>query len=553
MSNLSLGCISLLLHTCCDKAIIPANGGHIGMPVPSPLFDDQHNEAKIMYDSRLHIDTHHNQMQGKSDNVLSISARIATLKNWTVLDFSAEESALWYTHVLSDIQRMNQATSRASLFPFPPEAVAHCAFMFDDFFLANRRHMEQLEKEAADSEKQMQVLNNVFAEAMLIMGKSIRMEDFFHKQPSLTECSIRDEREITCVTLRYGYLFTITFNHGQMQVKPCSRTHDWKAVCQNKDYKAFCALPLQEEQEESVSLPSLHFCHLFRHGLCLAKASDNTNVVVVDIKHKDDCKRLPFYMFPVVHYPVLLELEHSGWLHKKGMLLHSLHYFQARHYSLYYIRDCAEVWFQQHNAEISKLYAECQIAIPGLCLHACFVCHSTTNALGFWAEHDGQIAYFQSSDRIRNCLQNKTFMNFSMFMPCTATGSYLMLDHAEFGLAHVRFEDEDDTLDERRLVADFYYLGCDDTIIQRQEFFSTTFQDFKPRLLPAGEESNQWAHSLDYVWGLVLENKNGVFLQDGRYTVSSLVSNPVQIQEPVLIEMDFINMSRCMLNEGSQI
>jgi hypothetical protein len=117
-----------------------------------------------------------------------------------------------------------------------------------DFLLANRRHMEQLEKEAADSEKQMQVLNNVFAEAMLTMGESIRMEDFFHKQPSLTECSIRDEREIPCVTLRYGFLFTITFNHGQMQVKPCSRTHDWQAVCQNKDYQAFCPLPLQEEQ-----------------------------------------------------------------------------------------------------------------------------------------------------------------------------------------------------------------------------------------------------------------------------------------------------------------
>jgi hypothetical protein len=56
MSNLSLGCISLLLHTCCDKAVIPANNGYLGMPVPSPLFNDQHNEAKIIYDSALHID-----------------------------------------------------------------------------------------------------------------------------------------------------------------------------------------------------------------------------------------------------------------------------------------------------------------------------------------------------------------------------------------------------------------------------------------------------------------------------------------------------------------
>ena len=556
MSNLSLGCISLLLHTCCDKTMIPANGGHIRMPVPSPLFDNQHNEAKIVYDSKLHIDTHHHKMQGKSDNVLSISARIATPKNWALLDFCAEESALWYTHVLSDIQRMNQATSRATLFPFPPEAVAHCAFMFDDFLLANRRHMEQLEKETSNHEYKMDVLNNLFAEAMLTMGESVRMQDFYHKQPSLTDCCIRDQRELLCVTCKYGFLFTITFDNGQMQLKPCSRTHEWQAVCQNKDYKPFSPLPLENEQEEGVTLPSLDFCHLFRHGLCESKAADNSNVVVVDINYNPNCKRLPFYMFPVVHYPVLLELEHSGWHHKKGMLLHSLNYFQAKHYRLYYVRDCADVWFKQHNAEISTLYAECQLAIPDLCLHACFVTSNATTVHCFWAEHDGQIAHFQSADRIRDCLKNKNFMDFKMFMPCTATGSYLMLHHAEFGLAHVSFQDTDhagDQLSERNLVADFYYLGCNNAMIHKQELFSTTFHDFKPRLLPAGEESKQWDHSLDYVWGLVVENEKGVFLQDGSYTISSLVSNPVQIQEPVLIQMDFINMSRCMLIEGSQI
>ena len=131
-----------------------------------------------------------------------------------------------------------------------------------------------------------------------------------------------------------------------------------------------------------------------------------------------------------------------------------------------------------------------------------------------------------------------------------------MLHHAEFGLAHVSFKDTEDTSDqlsERNLVADFYYVGCNNEMMHKQESFSTTFYDFKARLLPAGEESQQWDHSLDYVWGLVVENEQGVFLQDGSHTISSLVANPVQIQEPVLIQMDFINMSRCMLIEGSQI
>jgi hypothetical protein len=51
-----------------------------------------------------------------------------------------------------------------------------------------------------------------------------------------------------------------------------------------------------------------------------------------------------------------------------------------------------------------------------------------------------------------------------------------------------------------------------------------------------------------------VENKSGVFLQDGSYTVSSMVANPAaQKQEPVFIQMDFISMSRCMLIEGSQM
>ncbi len=98
MSSISLGCLSLLLHTCCDKTIIPANGGQLRLPVPSPVFEEQNHEATIQYDCRLHVDTHHHKMRGKSDNVLAVSARIATNKNWTLVDFSTDESVLWYTH-----------------------------------------------------------------------------------------------------------------------------------------------------------------------------------------------------------------------------------------------------------------------------------------------------------------------------------------------------------------------------------------------------------------------------------------------------------------------
>jgi hypothetical protein len=167
-------------------------------------------------------------------------------------------------------------------------------------------------------------------------------------------------------------------------------------------------------------------------------------------------------MFPVVHYPVLLELEHSGWFHKNtGMLLHSLEYFQAKHYASFHIRDCAEEseWFEQNIPNVRKIYADCKALLPSICMHACFVCDKTPNVLGFWTELDGQIAFFSSVEQIRAHLTHNTFMDFSGFVPSPfPSSSYLMLEHEQFGLAHVRYADRN-SLCERLLVADFHYVA----------------------------------------------------------------------------------------------
>jgi hypothetical protein len=239
-------------------------------------------------------------MQGNSDNVLSISARMATYSNWSVIDVSSGESALFYMHVLCDIQRMNQATSRASLFPFPPEAVAHSAFMFDDFFLANRRYMEQLEKDLErDLQKNLQKNlqtnlekneahvdtsapstkpSNVFAEAMMCMGVSVRFHEFEHKLPCLTNCAISDKRELLCVTFQHGFMFTIVFSDGHMSIQPCSRTQKWDDILTKNEFEPFLPLPLQDDQENGVKIPSSYFRHVFRHGLCFSTATDNSSL-----------------------------------------------------------------------------------------------------------------------------------------------------------------------------------------------------------------------------------------------------------------------------------
>jgi hypothetical protein len=58
------------------------------------------------------------------------------------------------------------------------------------------------------------------------------------------------------------------------------------------------------------------------------------------------------------------------------------------------------------------------------------------------------------------------------------------------------------------------------------ENISLTFEHFVPRLLPPGQECSSYVNVFDFVWGLVAENADCAFLQDGCYTVNVMVSQP---------------------------
>ena len=121
--------------------------------------------------------------------------------------------------------------------------------------------------------------------------------------------------------------------------------------------------------------------------------------------------------------------------------------------------------------------------------------------------------------------------------------SYLIIEHTEYGLAAVRYAPEcsegaqnDFILVHFHTVALELKLACD---------------IFKPILLSAGEETS---NEQDYIWGLTIENNKQAFVENGCYTVSSMACKAFREKsDPVLFQMDFITMSRCMLSEGSEI
>lgn len=570
MSHISLGLLSMFLHTCCDKSLIPANSGNVRLLAPSPVFKSK-EEAQIEYDVRLHTDTHQHRMRGKSDNVLSVASRMASSVNWEMLEFANGQHALWYVPVLRDCVQMSQAQTRANLFPFPPESIAHSAFMFEDMFLANRRYMESLEKQwsSAEMDGEEQLFHrheNVFAIAMLQMGNSMNYELCAHMQPSLTDCVIRDRREIPCVTFEHGFLFTIAFSDGLLYLRPTYKTHTWTAAdtLQLRENLPFCSLPLKNEAHEVV-LPSSNFFMLFQHGLNCEKVNHRVVSVEVNVKHTDR-KKLPFYMFPVMHFPVLLRLEHSGWYikDKASLLLHTNEYFYWKHQTRYKFCNSRDKWLMQNCSEVCQVLDECHAARPSVQIDAYFLNDQSTKVLGFWATENGVQVHFSSTDQVRQQLAKDTFCDTRLFYSRTPlqqgaeagaqaqTLSYLMLECSKCGLVPVCHSADGDDL-----VAHFSYVDTEGQQTEQITRFTKNFENTTPRMLPLGEESarmcTESTHPQEF-WGLVVENASGGFLCDGCYSVSAGACLPCGKEHVhISFEMDFINMSRCMLVEGSEL
>jgi hypothetical protein len=602
LSHMTLGLLSLMLHTCCEKAMIPCNSGRLRLPLPSPSFEAR-SEATFEYDSRLHVDTHLHLMGGVSDNMLCTDSRLALPSNWTLVNFARGGSALVYASVLDAYPQLQQALTTGRLFPFPPESVAHASCVFEDMYTAHRRMEEFTDKnpfyERAAAE-------SLFAVAMLKMGASIRLEEFQHVQPSLTDCVARDSRELPCVTLEHGCIFTLHFSKGQLLLRPVAPTHAYSRVSETATdgVRPFQRLPLEAAE---VCLRSGDFQKLFRHGLkVLAPATEFR--VAVDISHSEE-KRLPFYLFPVVHFPVLVLVQHEGWTMSMPdtyrdysgdlLFMDTSDKFYSEHVRLYHMRllscEAEQAWLRTHAPELLALSGREQPGKPSEPsvlseLEAYFDAEDASEARGLWARYQGVRVHFNSVHHLHASMRKG--LDVALYVRSEATedaGAYYILRHESWGLAPVCYAGSDST---QLLVRFPYYfdksqdiehlealekklllvthgqdLSCAKELEQeiaewraemdaqpdirealREIQFTRDFNDFVPNIMPVGEGREE----TDACWGLVVEH-DGAFLAGGCYTVSVLCKHPNHTNTSHLLPMDFIAMSRCMLVEGSEL
>jgi len=154
--------------------------------------------------------------------------------------------------------------------------------------LAHKRFVE-----SKHDEQQRTADEHLFALAMLQLGASIRFEDMQHIQPSLTDCVVRDAREIPCVTCEHGFLFVLSFVKGIMHVRPVTPTLCWDTADDAVNAKSFTTLPA-----EPSSLPACDFAKFFRQGLAVqpSTAADEPLRVSIDTGFSEH-KRLPSTCF----------------------------------------------------------------------------------------------------------------------------------------------------------------------------------------------------------------------------------------------------------------
>jgi hypothetical protein len=532
--------------------------------------------AFIEYDTRLHTETHQNLMGGTSDNMLSVASRMALSSNWELLSLISGHDILWYASATRDHVRMGCARRLSDLFSFPPEAVAHAAYIFDEMYLALRRYEETLEKYLTDNEigadvRDVYRLQNHFSSAMLLMGERIENSFCEHMQPSLTDCVVRDRREIPCVTFKGGYMFTIFFDDGCIYLHPTHPTHKFqesKIIDFNSNIE-FGPLPLRDEEHEVV-LSSLLFQMFFSHGLQIEKVNESVSIVDVSVQNSER-DVLPFYFFPVMHFPVLHLLEQSGWFVSSSvsLLLHTSEYFYWKHKRLYCFRDVNDHWLKDHCPDICQIIRDCTAVKPEVCVNPYFPDEKSKKVLGFWVSNGATRVHFNLAIKLVEEMGLNRLFDTSLFCfdhnhnnvgnkHSDSDSSYLMLEHKKFGLSPLLFVSGDE--ENKVFEARFYYVEAHGEVMQKTILFPSDFSNTKPRVLPLGEESVPMVDmyvmgkNTNLVWGMTIENEHGAFLTDGCYTLS-FSGLPPRAKEAVTLStlFDFLSASRCNVMEGSEV
>ena len=301
LASANLVLLSLMIHTCVEKAAIPSNSGLI-------LLSHQHPNlaltapAAIVYDERLHVDSY---LQNDTLDVSCVlSYRMRTPMHLRLLILNSGEKCLYYRNIINAGEPGCVPKCIGDLFPLPPESVYHMQSHFTALQVAYKR----LHSTEGYSRNEL-----TLQAAFMLYGAGVEEFMVTHIPSSLTHCVVREQREIPCVTYRHGLLFTLVVIHNQVHIVPTVPTHAYNSdvlILQTSE------LPVIGDAPHSFGVERM--AEFVSSGLQLCDTGDGRTMVAISkaddrLLHTTpgDTKSpalwltenaMPFALFPVVHW-----------------------------------------------------------------------------------------------------------------------------------------------------------------------------------------------------------------------------------------------------------
>lgn len=289
MEAMSRAVMFLFVHTMIEKAVIPANDGQIVLPITSGDKDSQ-TASRIIYDERLHVDSWYDTKDQKpSDNMLCMQERIKS-SSWKLIKVHDTET-IYYNNLMSG---MIEARDPATLFPFPPESVAHMPVHYQMMKRAVMKKMDEIE--SFDSLHQD---SNFFLPAMLEFGRNVVGDHIEYIPLQLTHCVVQGG-EIPCVTYS-GYCFTVQKIFDDLILFiPAIMTHG-KTYLNASSTLCFSQLPLSGD----AVISCLDFGNAMSRGLQWEESGlHKTRQLTLNVDGHNTPE--PFYFWPLVRWPHLV-------------------------------------------------------------------------------------------------------------------------------------------------------------------------------------------------------------------------------------------------------
>ena len=309
LASANLVLLSLLIHTCIEKAAIPSNSGLI-------MLNHQHPNlaltapASIYYNEKLHVDSYP-YLVDTLDVDTMICTRMRKPEHFRLLVLSDGQKCLYYRNIINAGEPGCVPKTVGDLFPYPPEAVYHMQTHF---------MMQQVAYKRVFTMPGYTRREHTLQAAVQIYGSGVEENMVTHIPATLTHCVVRGQREIPCFTYKHGMLFTMQVINNQVHIIPTLPTHVFHSHALELET---IALPVSGPHSFGVE----RLAEFMSSGLQLCPQDDGTTLVTlsqpddrltqIDPLDRESPLRwlpenaLPFALHPVVHWKHAVEIFYT--------------------------------------------------------------------------------------------------------------------------------------------------------------------------------------------------------------------------------------------------